>query len=81
LWGLEEYAEYVVPPLYFTEEEEKILNEKSRDLETYVVEMRTKFILGAEPMENFDEYAENLKKLGLDDYLSIYQTAYDRSSK
>jgi putative aldouronate transport system substrate-binding protein len=81
LWGLKEYAEYVVPALYFTEEEEKILNEKSRDLETYVVEMRTKFILGAEPMENFDEYAENLKKLGLDDYLSIYQTAYDRSSK
>jgi putative aldouronate transport system substrate-binding protein len=79
LWGLKEYAQYLLPPMYMTEEEQEFLSVKTNDLETYVIEMRAKFILGAEPIENFDKYVNDLKKLGVDDLVSTQQKIYDRS--
>jgi putative aldouronate transport system substrate-binding protein len=48
------------------------------DVNTYSDEMVLKFILGAEPLSNFDNYVAQLKKLGIDDAVKITQTAYDR---
>ena len=51
------------------------------DITTYNDEMFMKFILGAEPIENFDKYVAQVKKLGIDKVVAIYQAAYDRYRK
>ena len=39
--------------------------------------MRFKFIMGVEPIENFDKYLAQLKSLGVDEYVQEYRKAYD----
>ena len=50
----------------------------SRAVDQYAQEMLVKFILGTEPIGNFDLYIEELYKLGLGDLLQIKQSAYEK---
>ena len=50
----------------------------NRAIDQYAQEMLVKFILGTEPIGNFDLYIEELHKLGLDDLLQIKQSAYEK---
>ncbi len=66
------------PYLYMTDEESKTISKIKADLSTYVSEMTLKFITGTEPLSNYDAYMQNLKTIGVDKYLAVYQTAYER---
>jgi putative aldouronate transport system substrate-binding protein len=48
------------------------------DLRTYIAEMTTRFILGREPLENFDAYIAKLNQAGVQKAIGYMQTAYDR---
>jgi putative aldouronate transport system substrate-binding protein len=71
----------ILPSLLFTKEEQERLNALSSDISTYVTEMRVKFITGATPLSAYDTYVSTLKKMGTDEFISIYQKAYDRYKK
>ena len=63
----------------YTSEETEVNSKYSTDLETYVSEMYLKFMTGAEPLENYDEYVSYLyDELHLQEMLDAKQTAYDR---
>ncbi len=47
------------------------------EVETYVSEMYLKFIMGQEPIENFDQYVETLESKRLSEAVDILQRAYD----
>ena len=47
------------------------------DLQTYVDEMYVKFVMGLEPLDNFDAFRDQMRKMGVEKYLSIAQTALD----
>lgn len=64
--------------LYLTDDESKTISKIKADISTYVNEMSLKFITGTEPMGNFNAYTDSLKSMGVDDYISVYQAAYDR---
>ncbi|GHV28937.1 hypothetical protein AGMMS4952_13780 [Spirochaetia bacterium] len=51
------------------------------DLETYSSELLTALILGEKSMTNWDSYMADLKRLGLDELMGIYQTRFDRGTK
>ena len=55
--------------------------ERLRSLEVpitdYVRQMEARFITGAEPLENFGHYIDQLGKLGVAEYENIYQKAYE----
>ncbi|MDR1641436.1 MAG: extracellular solute-binding protein [Clostridiales bacterium] len=51
------------------------------DITTYVDETSVKFILGAEPLSNFDKFVETIKSMGIDDALALQQAALDRFNK
>lgn len=70
--------EHVIPPVNFTAEEDERYAEIMNDLSTYKDEMVLKFIMGEEPLSKFDEYVEQLKKLRIEEVISIYQTSFDR---
>lgn len=48
-----------------------------RDITTYIDEMTLKFITGAEPLENFDAYLEQLDKMGMQDAIDITASEYE----
>src|SRR5699024_4887141 len=62
----------------YTEEESDILSTSGTDIEKYVSEMRDKFITGDEPFSEWDNYVKTIEGMGLDKYLEIQQTAYER---
>ncbi len=45
---------------------------------TYCDEMILKFIMGVEPLSNYDTYVQAVQKLGIDDAIATMQAAYDR---
>jgi putative aldouronate transport system substrate-binding protein len=40
--------------------------------------MEAKFVTGQEPLENWDKYIAQIKKMGSDRIVELYQGAYDR---
>ncbi len=68
----------IFPTLAFTDEEQDIINEKYTEIETYIFEMVDKFIMGVEPLDNFDAYVAKVNEMGLPEVLAVYQAAYDR---
>ncbi len=65
--------------LRFNEDEQYAINQKWAELDSYVTEMRAKFISGLEDIETgWDTYLKTLDNMGLQDILKAYQSAYDR---
>jgi len=75
-WPKEVWASFT-----YTKDELTQLNGLANDINTYVSEMTTKFIVGDAPFSQWDSYVAQLKKMGLDKYLSIYNAAYERYKK
>lgn len=48
------------------------------EISTYVAEMYAKFIMGTEPLENFDKYQQTLYDMGLDRVLELQAGALER---
>jgi putative aldouronate transport system substrate-binding protein len=65
----------------FTEDEKEIIVNKMMDVDKYMTEMVAKFITGVEPLSNWDNYVETIKKMGIDDVIEVKQTGYDRWGK
>lgn len=67
----------ILPPFELTPEANTELAEIMNDITTYVKEMTLKFIVGAEPLDNFDKYIQTLKSMNIDRAIEIMQEAYD----
>ena len=61
-----------------TEEETAEYNSIMTDIDTYVNEYKLKFILGTEPLENYPQFVENIKKMNIERAIEIRQAEYDR---
>ncbi len=71
------YANPVIN-LAFNEEEAKKKEELYSAINSYTAEMVTKFILGQEPLSKFDEFKSEIDKMGVDELLKVYDSAYSR---
>jgi putative aldouronate transport system substrate-binding protein len=78
LWTNPNEIGVFVPTLQFTADESSNIANIMNDLGTYKNEMELKFILGAEPLSNIDNYISRLKAMRLQEAVDIYQKAYDR---
>lgn len=75
---MEQYIRPTIPALSFTEDEREVINSTYTEIQTYKDEMINKFIMGKEPLDNFDKFVQTLKDMGIDDVLAVEQAAYDR---
>ncbi|MCJ8011528.1 extracellular solute-binding protein [Paenibacillus sp. KQZ6P-2] len=75
------FPKEIWPSFTFTTEESDKMSALQTDIGTYVNEMRAKFITGNVPFSDWDKYTATLQKMGLDDYMKIYEAAYDRYKK
>lgn len=78
VWGATNAAKYKVPPITPTTEESKEYSTIMNEINTYRDEMTLKFIFGDESLDNFDNYVETMKGLGLDRALEIQNAALER---
>lgn len=67
-----------LPPLALSQEEKDQVTKIMADITTYKNEMVLKFIMGAESLDKFESYVANIKKMGLDTVLDIYNKAYQK---
>lgn len=77
-WADNDAAKHKYPLVSFTNEENSELKNMLSEINTYTAEMLYKFIVGAEPLDNFEKYAEQIQKFNIKRVLEIYQAAYDR---
>lgn len=74
-------AENVGPPIFPTKlnDGETIeVDVPSQAIHTYVKENVSRFIIGSRPLSEWDQYVDEIKRLGVDDIIATYQKAHDR---
>ena len=64
--------------LDFNDEEQAVIDMYNTGIRTYTEEMMIKFLLGQEPLSNFDSFVETLNSMGVEEVLGAYESAYAR---
>lgn len=67
-----------LPAVSLTEEESETKTSIMNDVDTYADEMVLKFIIGTEPLSNWDNYVKTVETMKLADAIAATQAAYDR---
>ncbi|MEF3302350.1 extracellular solute-binding protein [Paenibacillus sp. GYB003] len=76
-WAKAEHSKQM-PPITLTAEESSKTSSIMNDVKTYRDEMINKFIMGSEPIENFDKFVQTIKSMGIDEAIKARQAALDR---
>lgn len=74
-------AERKLPIVTPTQDESSKFASIVTDIQTYQDEMLLKFIMGIEPLDNFDKYVKKMESMGIQDAIQIQQGALDRYNK
>lgn len=61
-----------------TTKEQEEYNSTYSDIDTYMDETISKFVVGDLSLDQFDSFVQKLKDMGIEDCIAIEQTAYDR---
>lgn len=72
---------YSIPLVSFTDEESQRLSTIMNNVQTSVSENVFKYIMGIEPMENFDKLVNQVESFGIHEAIEIYSKAVDRYNK
>ncbi|MCR2805240.1 extracellular solute-binding protein [Paenibacillus soyae] len=77
-----EAAKYDPPAMQprpaFTESENEVISLTGQAIKKHRDESFAKFITGSRSLDEWDQYVEEIKNLGVDKLLETYKTAYDR---
>lgn len=78
IWGDSADFDIKMPPITMTADENQEYANIMGDLETYFDEMFVRFIMNAEPLDNFDQFVETLHSMGIERAIDLQQDALDR---
>jgi putative aldouronate transport system substrate-binding protein len=81
VWSKTRAVEHNLPGITPTPEESQRLAAIMNEVNTYCDEMFVKFIVGAEPIANYDQFIAQLKRMKIEDAIAIQQAALDRYNK
>ncbi|OPJ60591.1 extracellular solute-binding protein [Clostridium oryzae] len=75
-------ADENIPTLFFTDDETSRRNQIETDLKAYVNKMKSQWLMNGNLTDAaWNTYLNNLKKIGVDQFVKITQDAYDRYQK
>jgi len=80
-WIIKDMNYRAFPPVSYTSQEASDFTRVMADLDTYVMQMSYKFILGTEPFSNWDNFIATIRSMNADQVLKIQQAALDRYNK
>lgn len=78
VWNSGDEDRHTLPCLTYPPGENDELDGIMASIKKYTDEMDLKFILGAEPLDNFDKYVEDIKSMNIDRAIEIQDKAYKR---
>ena len=65
-----------LPDVYLSAEQNQRVADLSTVINDHVTAECAKFIVGTRSLDEFDAYFEELKALGIEEYIEIYRDAY-----
>ena len=72
-----DYCTFIrLPSTYLTVEQQNEVSDKQVQLENYIKEQSAKFITGARSLDEFDAYQQELKDMGIEEYIAVFKDAY-----
>lgn len=78
-WYSEKHPEHMLETLHYSMEESEVCTEIMMNVDEFVEQSKAEFITGERDLETgWETYLSELKNLGLDTWLEIAQTAYER---
>lgn len=78
IWAIDDLYKHKMPPITPTPDESREYGRIMNEVITYADEMMIKFILGTEPLSNWDAYVNTIKKMGIDRAIEIQNAALVR---
>jgi putative aldouronate transport system substrate-binding protein len=78
IWAIDDPYKHKMPPVTPTSDESREFGRIMSEVTTYADEMMIKFILGTEPLSNWDSYVNTIKKMGIDRAIEIQNAALAR---
>lgn len=79
---VDKHPQYILPNLKYTEDETLQIQEAITNLPDYIDQATAEFITGARDIESgWETYLEELDNMGLSQWLTCAQAAYERSQK
>lgn len=78
---LKQYALPAYPNVIYSQEELNKLSSIYVDINSYVTQQASKWVVEGGIEKEWDDYKATLKKMGIDDFMKIQQDAYDRYQK
>lgn len=77
---LDKHPDQVLPLLHYTQEEAEQISQIITDVKDFIDNTKAEFITGNRDIESgWDTYLEELNNLGIQDWMAVAQTAYERS--
>ena len=76
IWAACDYS-MLMPLLFPTAEDSSRLAEILSEINTYIEEMETKFIMGRESFDHYDRFIQTLYSMGVEEAIAIQQRTYD----
>ena len=67
--------------LTFTPAEQDQLNPIINDMVAYIRESMVQFVTGRRPLSQWDAYVNDVKRMGADRYVQLYQASWDRFNR
>ena len=75
--AMKDYLTFIVlPPVYLTLEQKALADDYATVINDYVTQETARFIAGERSLDEFDTYQNELKDLGVEEYINIYKDAY-----
>jgi len=72
-----DYCTFVcLPSTYLAADQQAVVTDIQVQVQNYVNEQSAKFITGARSLDEFDAYLDELKAMGIEDYIDVYKDAY-----
>lgn len=80
-WVNTDAPKTMLPAVTALPEESSELSKMENEIKTYVDEMFLKFVMGQEPISNYDKFTSQIQKMGIDKVLKIKQSSLERYNK
>ncbi len=77
-WIVSDVDKHQMPKVTPTPDESEEIASIMNEITTYRDEMQVKYIIGVESLDSYDTYVENIKNMGIERALEIYQSALER---
>lgn len=78
IWKQTNHESHLLPPVTPTAEEADEMSSIMNDINAFVKDIELKIILGTDSVDNYDNYVQQMRDLGIGRALEIQQAAYER---